>query len=98
MESRNKFVACTPFERRSVQLEVRSGVASAKQKVELTPLTVVFDFQPEKDQRPLLAGWRVFVRGDEMLSQYAKEEYTIDGMTFILVPYDQIRLVDEWNE
>lgn len=86
----NKQVACTPFQRKSVETQVKSAFATVKNKIDLTPLKVVF--AGKVGDVGIAPGWTVYVRSDGFLT-YGKEEFELLGKKFILVPEDRIIFV-----
>jgi hypothetical protein len=84
----NRKIACSPFARKSIEVKVQKGFGSVAQKLALTPLRVLFG----NDDVP--AGSVVYLRGDTMKQTWASEEFELDGQTVILVPQDQIQLVE----
>lgn len=83
----NDHIACTPFEKRSAESDVKNGFAQIKQKTALTPLTVVFG---DVDGR-FCVGDTVYVSGEGYLS-FGQKDYEVDGVKFILVPTKQVLL------
>lgn len=77
----NKFVACTPFPKQSIEKVMKGGILMVDKKVNLQELTLVF---PTKEG--LKAGRKVWVRGDAAVQPWVKEVFTINGSEFILVP------------
>lgn len=90
MRTVNDCVAVTPFETTSVRVEVKNGVAVIKQKKELTRLEVVLD----SDDGAFVRGSSVWVRGECMKHEYAKEIFENDGLRFVLIPRGEIRAVE----
>ena len=88
LQSQNRLVACTPFEKRSVETVVNSGFATVKNKATLVPLTVIFgnDVYPH--------GSVVYVKGDQINAPWVKEVFELRGQAFVLVPHDQVKLAD----
>ena len=86
----NKKVAVTPFETHSITIEVKNGLPVIKQKQELTKLTVVFGTDASLNELWLHEGDTVWVRGDAMKHQYAREVFEQDGKPFILLPLEMI--------
>lgn len=81
----NKHIACTPFESKALDLQVKSAFAVAKQKVTLTALTVVFG----DDDLGFNPGDKAWVKGDAYKT-YGKDEYEVDGVVFVLVPLSAV--------
>ena len=80
----NKQVACEPIANRSVASEIKSGFAVVKNKVELVKLKVLFGMVPEEGRmRP---GDYLYIKGDAVNHEFAKTVYTLDGVSFILIP------------
>ena len=88
MKTTNKKIATTPFESRSLKVEVRGGMAVIKQKSGLTALKVLFDADD------YLKGDTVYLRAECMKHNYAGEIYEVDGVSFILVPVESIVMLD----
>jgi hypothetical protein len=86
----NDRIACTPFERRSVEPEVKKAFATVKQKGELVQLAVVIP-----DGYRFSKGDKVWVRGETVRAAWAGEEYEVRGERFILVPIDAVVLHEE---
>lgn len=91
----NRFVACKPPVRTSVEPTVKSGFATVKQKAALVPMEVVFSYKrtTETDTFYGQAGWTVHVLGDHLKAVWATTVYELDGVQFVLVPIDSVRLV-----
>lgn len=87
MESWNGDIACEPFPTASIEKEVKTGFATAKQKVALTPLNVVFgtDKIPE--------GSMVYVPGDGCMEAWGKRVFEIEGKRIIMVPLSVVKIV-----
>jgi hypothetical protein len=94
MKTINKAVACTPYPSREVKIETKGGLPVVKQFKELTKLTVVFN----TDDESYFTGDEVFVRGDSMKHPHATEIYELDGVLFVLVPYEFVKLVNRKEE
>lgn len=93
--STNENVAVEPFPTNQVEKEVRNGLAVIKQKSSLQPLRVVFpDFLG--DEYP--TGSTVYVRADQCVATWAKDVFELNGKKFILVPKNQVILVEKDNE
>lgn len=88
----NKLVACTPFVKlTAAPSEKKGGLHMADLKVKLQELEIVMF----SDHDPSLApGTKVFVRGDAVTQNWAKEVWTQDGVEFILVPVTAIQYVN----
>jgi hypothetical protein len=86
----NKLVACSPFPKRHVETVVKGGFAMADKKVFLQELDVVMFGEQSK----FTPGMKVFVRGDAVVQNWAKEVFTQDGKEFILVPETAIQYVN----
>jgi hypothetical protein len=84
----NKVVACTAFPKQNIEKVIKGGIAMIDKKVNLQELTVVLasdsGFSP---------GQKVFVRGDQVVQNWVKEVFTVDGKEFILVPETAIMVV-----
>lgn len=83
----NSKVACTPFQKRGVEVKLNNGVARIAQKVALSALTVIYG--NGKDIHP---GDVVYVRGDAVAS-WGKDEVDVEGQTLVMVAPDSILLV-----
>lgn len=90
----NGKVACTPFEKRSVESEVRQGFAMVKQKKTLTRLEVVFAYEDKVSGNWYSPGNGVWLKAEMCVHQWAKEVFTYDGKSFILVPAELVQVVD----
>ena len=84
----NKVVACTAFPKQHIEKTIKGGIAMIDKKVNLQELTVVLasdsGFSP---------GQKVYVRGDQVVPNWSKEVFTVDGKEFILVPETAIMVV-----
>lgn len=94
--SLNDKIACTPFPKKSIQMEVKTGFAVVKQKVDLIQLEVVFDF--ENNEFRAEAGDKIWIRGEFFNAVWAKEEFELEvegeKKRFIFVPADAVLLQD----
>lgn len=84
----NKVVACTPFPKQNIEKVIKGGIAMIDKKVNLQELTVVL-----ASDTGFIPGQRVFVRGDQVVQNWVKEVFTVDGQEFILVPETAIMVV-----
>jgi len=89
MITTNRLIGCSPFATKAVKAEVKNGLALVQQKTTLTPLTVLF----ADDLATVKVGETIYVRGDTVALQWAKHEYEIDGVKFVLVPISDILLI-----
>lgn len=85
VETMNKRVACTPFEKTSIEVANPRGFAVVKQKQGLSQLEVVFE-----SEDGFHSGNKVVVFGSSCASAWAKEVYEIAGKKFVLVPVGEI--------
>lgn len=85
-------VATEPFKKNSMTSTVVKGVAVLDQKVTLTGLMVLFPGKV-KDLE-VKAGDMVYVTGEQCVQPWAKKVIDINGTPFILVPVDNIVLVN----
>lgn len=83
-------VACTPITENSVKTEKVGGLRGIVNKTRVEGLKVVFGLS-EANLRP---GDTVYVKGNSFTAGWAKDVFTLDGREFIMVPVDQIELVD----
>jgi sporulation protein YlmC with PRC-barrel domain len=93
----NKKVACKPFEKTSIEKEIKGGFAMVKQSVSVASLEVVFDFilNTETDTDFIVEeGDSVYVKGDMSAAVWAKEVLEIDSKKFILVPWDCVIAIE----
>ena len=91
----NENVAVEPFPTNQVEKEVRNGLAVIKQKSTLQPLKVMFsDFW----ETEYAVGSTVYVRADQCVATWAKDVFDLNGKKFILVPKNQVILVEKDNE
>lgn len=88
IQSFNKLLACTPFLVRSVEASVKGGFATVKNKITLNELVVIFG----NDEIP--TGSKVYVKADQINAQYVKEVFEMGEVKFILVPQEQVKLVE----
>ena len=89
----NKQVATEPFKTRSNEVKVVKGFAESATRDSLIPLKVVFD---HRDSFPcIVAGSTIYVRSEMSLQSIAKKVYKVDGVEFVLIPLDQIVMIDE---
>jgi hypothetical protein len=86
VETVNKKIACTPFPTISTRVEVKGGLPVIKQKEELTPLTVVFNYTD--GGLAFMAGDTVYVRGECCKHQWAREVFELEGKQFVLCPIE----------
>lgn len=91
-EAQNDLVAVEPFKTDAVEKEIKGGFATAKQKVELKPLKVVFG----TDKLP--AGATVYVRGDLCVEADAKRVYEIDGQKVIFIKVSEVKLLKRYEQ
>lgn len=91
----NENVAVEPFPTNQVEKEVRNGLAVIKQKSSLQPLKVVFSGFGGTEYG---AGSIVYVRADQCVATWAKDVFDLNGKKFILVPKNQVVLVEKDNE
>ncbi len=89
----NKRVACAPFETTQTKVDVKGGLPVIRQKHELTALDVVLD----TDDGEYFQGDRVWVRG-EMCKTAGREVFEVDGVSFVLIPYDAVLLRDDEDD
>lgn len=87
MRTLNRAVACTPYPTRETRTEVKSGLPVVKQLNQLTKLKVLFD----ADDGAYVAGDEIFVRGDAMKHPHAAEVWNVEGVDFVLVPYEFVK-------
>jgi hypothetical protein len=85
----NKKIACEPFPSTVVEKEIKNGMVIAKQKNTLQKLKVVFD------SGSLLVGSFIWVKSEMFQAFWAKEIYEINEIKFILVPEEQVVLVEK---
>lgn len=91
----NKQVACAPFESVAVEIEKKNNFAFAKQKSALVETKVLYGYT-SKDLA-LTSGTKVFIDGEIVkVHPWSKKVYTLNGVSFILVP-EQYILVSEWQ-
>jgi hypothetical protein len=88
----NGKVACAPFVSMSVEKEIRGGMACPKQRGTMTKLEVVLD-SGKGAGNWYSKGSSVWVRAEQFQLQWAKDVFDLDGTKFILVPEEQILLV-----
>jgi hypothetical protein len=84
----NKVVACTAFPKQNIEKVIKGGIAMIDKKVNLQELTVVL-----ASDSGFYPGQKVFVRGDQVVQNWVKEVFTVDGKEFILVPETAIMVV-----
>lgn len=84
----NKQIAVSLFPTHAIDVGVKNNFARIKQKVGLTPLTVVFG---SESYRP---GWTVYVKAEMMNHQWAKEDFELDGQKFIMMPEGFVVLIE----
>lgn len=91
----NKLVACTPFAKlTAAPSEKKGGLHMADLKIKLQELNVVMFTEVWTDHDKALApGTKVFVRGDAVTQNWAKEVWVQDGVEFILVPLAAIQYI-----
>jgi hypothetical protein len=86
IQSCNKKIACVPPENVGVETEVKSGFAAAKHRSSLMALKVVFG----NDEYP--AGSTVYLPAGAK-QPWVTQVHELNGEKFVLVPEDQIILV-----
>ncbi len=84
----NKVVACSAFPKQNIEKVIKGGIAMIDKKVNLQELTVVL-----ASDSGFYPGQKVFVRGDQVVQNWVKEVFTVDGKEFILVPESAIMVV-----
>jgi hypothetical protein len=90
LKTMNNLIACTPFPKQHMEKVVKGGFAMVDKKVNLQELEVVMFADYDKSLNP---GTKVFVRGDAIVQNWAKEVFTQDGVEFILVPASAIQYI-----
>ncbi len=93
MNTFKNLVACSPFPAQHMEKVIKGGFAMIDKKVQLQELKVVFN-SADPDLEP---GDSVWVRGDTVIQNWAKEVFTVDGKEFILVPASMLLLVKAWK-
>lgn len=88
MYSFNKNIATVPFEKKSMESSVKSGFSVIAQKSSLTGLKVVFG------TFAVPAGSTIYVNSELMATQWANKVFTVEGESIILVPEDEIKLIN----
>lgn len=85
MKTYNNFIATRPFpsDGRYVKTQIKSGFAMSDQKTSLQALEVVFECHDIPELKP---GYKVYVRSDTFVHQWAKEEFQDENGAYILVP------------
>lgn len=90
----NKQVACTPPKNQAVTTRVQAGFASFEQKQSLEELEVVFDAANIEGDPPaniyFTAGRKVYIKGEDINTLWAKKVLEMYGKRFILVPLSSI--------
>lgn len=89
----NGKVACEPFPLMSVEKEQRGGMVVPKQKGTLTKLAVKYTSGKFGQVAYVPRGASVWVRSEQFTLQWAKDVFEWEGVKFILVPEDQIVMV-----
>lgn len=88
----NKKVAVEPFPE-TAKAEVKNGVLQPMNAAALTPLKVVYG------GGAYWTGQTVYVRSKlRQTTTYGKEVFEVDGKKFILIPEDEVLLVDNHLE
>jgi hypothetical protein len=81
-------IACEPFKTDAVVIENRGkGFATAKQKVTLEPVLVIFG------NKEIPSGATVYVRGDFAMERDGRQVYEVEGRQVIFVPIKEVRLM-----
>lgn len=83
-------IAVKPFQSVSTKVRQQNGVAVAEQQVQLARAEIVFGSLDGKYR----AGDAVYVTGDQCKIDWAKKVYLLDGVEFVLMPIQSIRLVE----
>jgi hypothetical protein len=86
-EALNGFIGVEKFRTNNVEKKEKHGFAVVSQKVELTPLTVLYG----TDKIP--TGSTVYVRGDLCATRDAQTIYSIGTQEFILIPVAEVKIV-----
>jgi hypothetical protein len=86
----NKQVACEPIVKRTIESEVKGGFATVKNKVELIKLKVIFG----TDDYQIDNGDYIYIKGDQVAHPWASAVYTVDGISFILIPLIAVQMVE----
>lgn len=93
MISLGKVVATKPVEFQQVKAKVSSGFAMSEQKVSLTKLEVVFETRGSGEGY-FAVGSFVYVRADSYVKPWAKTVYSVGDTQFILVPVEELLLLE----
>lgn len=82
----NKLVAVAPFETTQNRIKVEKGLSYLTAKTELSQLKVVL----RTDDNEFEPGDTIFVKGETRKHTYASEIFEVDGVSFILIPYNLV--------
>lgn len=86
----NKKIACVPPEQKGAELKVAHGMAVIQHRSSLMALRVVFG-----NEGGISPGFTIYLPEQLKQQPWASQVYEINGQKFILVPEEQIVLVDE---
>ena len=89
----NGVVACEPYKTHSTEIQIKNGWAKAQTKESLMSLKVVFDYH--KDDLMLCKGDSIVVKAETSLLPFAKVEYELEGVKFVLIPVNHIFLIEQ---
>jgi hypothetical protein len=84
--TKNGLIACSPFPAQHIEKVIKGGIALIESKVSLQELTVLFS------GNNIAPGDKVYLRGDAVTNKWAKEQFTLGGQTFILVPESAVQI------
>ena len=88
MKVLNNELALTPFESTDVKAKNFGGFAVMAQRVQLSPLKVVYGNGEIKE------GQTVYVMGDACKHPFASQIFEVNGKQFILVPLSFVKMVE----
>lgn len=87
----NQRIAVKPFETHEVKMTVKNGLARMEQRNSLTQLMVVFPTDcADANGRNIQVGDKIFVSGDVMKHSYSRDILELDGVKFVLIPFNVV--------
>jgi len=85
MRTCNGYLAVGPFPDKGIEAKTSNGFATIKQKNTLTMLPILFGSEK-------FPGGHVWVSSSVHVTQFAREVYELNGLSFILIPESEVRI------
>ena len=89
----NKKIPCTPFEDMSVKKSVEGQGTIKVARIENQKALVGLKVLARSLDVPVSPGDTILVRGDLFAMPWAKEVHELDGVKYILVPFDRVEAI-----